>query len=146
MEQLEGENVAFTPPGQPGSRAAGRKGQWWPATLTAIVVEPDTDPLVPVMVTVDEPEAAEADAESVNVEVQDPAQLEGENVAVTPRGSPEAEKVGLALPVTVAVMVLVADPPSASETDAGLADSAMGGMTWATSVFTSTNAPNSLGV
>ena len=57
--------------------------------------------------------------------VHEPEQLEGEKAAVTPLGSPEAEKTGLALPVTVTVIELCADPPWATESEAGLAERLM---------------------
>ena len=57
--------------------------------------------------------------------VQEPEHVAGENVAVTPDGSPEAEKVGLALPVAVAVILVVADPPSTMEIELGVADRLM---------------------
>ena len=62
---------------------------------------------------------------SVSVVVHEPEQLEGENAAVTPLGSPEAENVGLAVPVTVTVMELVAEPPRPRLSDDGLADRLM---------------------
>ncbi len=66
-------------------------------------------PLFAFTVTVDEP-CAVLEAVSVNVVVHEPEQVEGENVAVTPLGSPEAENTGLA-PTANAMMVLLTDPP-----------------------------------
>lgn len=65
---------------------------------------------------------AELESASVSVVVHDPEQLEGENDAVTPVGSPDALKDGAALPVAVAVMELVVEPPDVTETEVGLAD------------------------
>jgi hypothetical protein len=150
-EQLEGENAAVTPPGSPETEKAGLalpvtktvmasvadppyaieiavgladKLRVLDCTATVIALEAETDPLFAVTVTAEEP-CAEFDAVRVNVVEQEPEQLDGENDAVTPLGSPEAENVGLAVPVTVAVIEIVEDPPCNRETEAGLADNVM---------------------
>src|SRR5690242_1199340 len=88
--------------------------------LSAMAVVVVTEPLVPLTVTVVEP-CAVLEAVSVNFVVQEPGQLAGANVAVTPLGSPEAENAGLA-PTATAAMVLVTDRPGVRASDAGLAD------------------------
>jgi hypothetical protein len=84
-----------------------------------MAVDAETRPPVALTVTVDEP-CAVLDAVRVNVVVHEPRQLEGENVAVTPLGSPEAENAGPALTAN-AVIVLFTDPPGTTERAAGLA-------------------------
>jgi hypothetical protein len=61
--------------------------------------------------------------ESVSVVLQVAVQLAGENVAVTPAGTPEATKVteGAAPDVSVTVMELVVVSPAAIETAGGFA-------------------------
>ncbi len=61
----------------------------------------------------------------VSVVVQAPEQLEGENDAMTPAGRPEAENEGLALPLTVAVTVVVPAEPCKMETELGFVDRLM---------------------
>src|SRR4051812_47398400 len=84
-------------------------------------------PLVPVMVTVAEPTAAEPLA--VNVRMLLLVVLAGLNVAVTPEGRPEADKV--TVPVnpfrSVSVIVVVPLEPCVMETLVGEAESEKSG-------------------
>jgi hypothetical protein len=79
-------------------------------TVNAIVVEADTLPAVPLMVTVAAPVAAVLLA--VSVTTLDPVVGLVANTAVTPLGKPEAERVTLPVnpgaPVTVTVSVALA--------------------------------------
>jgi hypothetical protein len=94
-----------------------------PVTVSAMVVLAERLPLVPVMVTVDEPTVAELLALSVNTLV--PVVGSVPKVAVTPLGRPLA--VSVTLPVNplagLTVMVLVPDAPCAMDRLPGESDS-----------------------
>ncbi len=97
-------------------------------TVSEIVVVWVRAPDVPVIVIVDVPTVAVPLAVSVKVLV--PVVLAGLNVAVTPAGRPEADR--LTLPVNpfsgVTVMVLVPLPPWVTATLPGEAESAKSGV------------------
>jgi hypothetical protein len=92
-------------------------------TVSAIVVLAERLPLVPVMVTVDEPAVAELLALSVNT--LDPVVGLVPNDAVTPLGRPLAASVTLPLnpPAGFTVTVLVPDAPCAIDKLPGESDS-----------------------
>jgi hypothetical protein len=103
-------------------------------TVKAIVLVADRLPLVPFMVTVTVPVAAELLAVSVSVEVTLPSaegvtEL-GENDAVTPEGSPDALSVTaeLKLPLLETVIVLAPDAPCATDRLPGESDSEKDGV------------------
>ena len=88
--------------------------QFW-LTVKAMIVVAVKLPEVPVMVTVEVPVAAEPLADSVST--LDPVVGLVANVAVTPLGRPEAERVTLPVnpPASVTVIVSVALPPCVTE-------------------------------
>ena len=103
-------------------------------TVNAIVVVEDKLPLVPLMVTVAVPVAAEPLAVSVSVDVVLPsaegvAEL-GENVAVTPEGNPEtlSDTAELKLSLLVIVIVLAPDAPCTMDRLLGESDSEKDGV------------------
>ena len=81
--------------------------------VNAKVVVWDREPAVPVTVIVDDPVGVDADVVTVSVDEQVGLHEAGENAAVAPVGSPEAEKdTDCAVPETsAAVIVLDTDCP-----------------------------------
>src|SRR5258708_1941700 len=98
-------------------------------TVVVWVVEPPT----PVMVTVEVPRVAVADAVKVSVELPAPgAAIEvGLKAAVTPEGRPEADRAMALLkpPETVVVTVVVPVEPCTTETEPGEAEIVKSGVT-----------------
>ena len=86
-------------------------------------VAPVTDPLEPVSAMLPDDGAAEAAAVSFSVAVPPAATAAGEKAAVTPAGRPETVRLTLPVKASFAATFTdaVAEPPTASATDAGLA-------------------------
>jgi hypothetical protein len=84
-------------------------------TVSETVVECESEPAVPLMVTVAVVLAALEDAESVSVEPPPPETELGLNEAVTPDGRPEAlSEIEPGLPVTVVETATVPCEPAAT--------------------------------
>ena len=108
-----------------GDRPIEKSGAAAAFTVSENVVECVVAPEVPVTVTVTVPVEALPDAVSVRVDAADPfaggVTEAGENEAVTPAGSPEAESVVAAeKPLTLVIVpVVVPLPPCVTDTDVG---------------------------
>ncbi len=99
-------------------------GGGWLTTDKVTVVDCTWTPLVPVMVSVDEPSGVVLAVVTVSVEVPDPVTVAGEKLAVAPLGNPLALSVTTPAkpPTTATVVVYVVEPPTTADCEAGLAE------------------------